>query len=132
MVEPRSPGVNVFSRYKLPRLGLLVLGTLAARRGYDVSVLIEERTGVDASLVAQADLLCISCTTSTAPAAYDLAYKARMAGVPVILGGPHPTFLPEEGLEYATSPDRPLEIIRRPGRPSWQRYRGKQKNEAPG
>jgi radical SAM superfamily enzyme YgiQ (UPF0313 family) len=58
-------------------------------------------TPVDFAQVAEADLLCISTITSTAPAAYQLADRARAAGVPVIIGGPHVTFLPDEALEHA-------------------------------
>jgi radical SAM superfamily enzyme YgiQ (UPF0313 family) len=80
---------------------LPILGTLASRRGIDVRIFIEEMTPVDFEQVAAADLLCISTITSTAPAAYRLADRARAAGVRVIIGGPHVTFLPDEALEHA-------------------------------
>jgi len=101
MVEPKAPGNHVFSLVRLPRLGLPILGTLASRRGIDVRVFIEEMSPVDFSQVAEADLLCISTITSTAPGAYRLADRARAAGVPVLIGGPHVTFLPDEALEHA-------------------------------
>ena len=101
MVEPRAPGNHVWSLVRLPRLGLPILGTLASRRGIDVRIFIEEMTPVDFGQVAAADLLCISTITSTAPAAYQLADRARAAGVPVLMGGPHVTFLPDEALEHA-------------------------------
>ena len=101
MVEPRAPANHVWSLVRLPRLGLPILGTLAARRGIDVRIFIEEMTPVDFDQVAEADLLCISTITSTAPAAYRLADRARAAGVAVIIGGPHVTFMPDEALEHA-------------------------------
>jgi len=101
MVEPKAPGNHVFSLVRLPRLGLPILGTLASRRGIDVRIFIEEMTPVDFAQVAEADLLCISTITSTAPGAYRLADRARAAGVPVVIGGPHVTFLPDEALEHA-------------------------------
>ena len=48
-----------------------------------------------------ADLIGISTTTSTAPAAFALADGLRAAGLPVIIGGPHPTFAPDEVLPHA-------------------------------
>ena len=80
MIEPRSPGKHIFSRYPLPRLGLPILGTIAKRLGYEVSIIIEELTPIDLKLVLEADLLCLSTITSTAPAAYRLADEARAHG----------------------------------------------------
>jgi radical SAM superfamily enzyme YgiQ (UPF0313 family) len=101
MVEPKAPGNHVFSLVRLPRLGLPILGTLASRRGIDVRIFLEEMTPVDFGQVAAADLLCVSTITSTAPRAFRLADQARLAGVPVVIGGPHVTFLPDEALEHA-------------------------------
>jgi radical SAM superfamily enzyme YgiQ (UPF0313 family) len=47
------------------------------------------------------DLVGISTLTATAPRAYELASAFRQRGVPVVLGGPHPTLLPEEAAGYA-------------------------------
>jgi len=48
-----------------------------------------------------ADLIGISSITSTAPRAFKLAQRFRTMGIPVVMGGPHCTFLPEESLEHA-------------------------------
>jgi radical SAM superfamily enzyme YgiQ (UPF0313 family) len=101
LVEPKSPGKHVWSIVKLPRLGLPILGTIASLRGIDARVVIEEQIPVDFSQIASADLLCLSTTTSTAPAAYQLAARARMSNVPVVIGGPHVSFLPDEALDNA-------------------------------
>ena len=45
--------------------------------------------------------MCISSISSTAPRAYELADFYRQQGLPVVLGGAHPSFLPLEGLEHA-------------------------------
>jgi len=101
MLEPRAPGQHVFSLVHQPRLGLPILGTLAARRGHRVRVVIEDEAGLDLARLLDTDLLCLSTISTTAPRAYQVADRARAAGVPVLLGGPHPTFLPEEGLAHA-------------------------------
>jgi len=49
----------------------------------------------------QADIVSISTITPTAPRAYAIADKVRSMGVPVIMGGPHVTFLTEEALQHA-------------------------------
>jgi radical SAM superfamily enzyme YgiQ (UPF0313 family) len=101
MVEPKAPGDHVYSIVRLPRLGLPILGTLAKRRGLDVRIAIEEMAPVDFAQVREADLLCISTITSTAPSAYRLADRARAAGVLVVIGGAHATFLPDDALAHA-------------------------------
>ena len=53
---------------------------------------------------APADLVGISCMTYNAPRAYELARVFReQMGIPVILGGYHPTLLPQEAVEHADS-----------------------------
>lgn len=47
------------------------------------------------------DAVAISTLTALAPRAYRIAQQVRARGIPVILGGMHPTFLPEEAMEYA-------------------------------
>lgn len=47
-----------------------------------------------------ADLVGISVITAAAPRAYELAAGFRRRGIPVVLGGPHPTLLPEEAARY--------------------------------
>jgi radical SAM superfamily enzyme YgiQ (UPF0313 family) len=47
------------------------------------------------------DLVAISVETYTARNAYQIAARFRRRGVPVVLGGCHPTFLPEEALAHA-------------------------------
>lgn len=50
---------------------------------------------------AQADLVGISSMTFNAPRAYRIAARFRERGIPVIMGGYHPTFMPEEALLHA-------------------------------
>ncbi len=49
---------------------------------------------------AEADLVGISFMTYNAPRAYEIADEFRRRGRPVVLGGYHPTFLPEEAAEH--------------------------------
>ncbi|PKM96485.1 MAG: B12-binding domain-containing radical SAM protein [Firmicutes bacterium HGW-Firmicutes-1] len=49
------------------------------------------------------DLVAISTGTFTARRAYQLAALYKMQNIKVVLGGYHPTFMPQEVLEYADS-----------------------------
>jgi len=100
-LEPKPPNPHIFSRHALPRLGTVLLATLLRDRGWDVQVFVEEVDDISFDKVLRADLVGISTTTSTAPRAYALSREIRKSGIPVVLGGPHVTFLPEEGLEQA-------------------------------
>ncbi len=99
-IEPKSPGNHVYSRWGMPRLGTLILGSLLRQAGYEVSVFIEGIKGIDFEEVFDADLVGISTITSTAPRAYELANSIRKAGIPVFMGGPHVSFLQEEALTH--------------------------------
>jgi radical SAM superfamily enzyme YgiQ (UPF0313 family) len=101
-IEPRSPQEHIFSRVAIPRLGSLMLGTILQQQGIEVKVVVEEVSKPNyATLDFQPDLVGISSISSTAPRAYELADFYRQQGIPVVLGGAHPSFLPLEGLEHA-------------------------------
>lgn len=100
LLEPKEEGINVFSFCKIPRLGVPILATLLRDRGYHVKVFIEKMAPIKWREVYQADLVGISVVTNTAFPCYRLAQKIRARGIPVVLGGPHPTFEPDEALQY--------------------------------
>jgi radical SAM superfamily enzyme YgiQ (UPF0313 family) len=99
-IEPKSEKLHIFSRYVLPRLGNIMLATIMADRGYDARALFLSRKEILARDL-EADLVAISTITPTANVAYELADHFRKRGLPVVVGGPHVTFLPEEALEHA-------------------------------
>jgi radical SAM superfamily enzyme YgiQ (UPF0313 family) len=100
-IEPKPPNFHIFSKFITPRLGTFILGSLMKQRGWEVEVYVEEITKIDWDRVESADLAGISSITSTAPRAYKIADKIREMGIPVIMGGPHPTFLTDEALDHA-------------------------------
>jgi radical SAM superfamily enzyme YgiQ (UPF0313 family) len=101
LIEPRAPGYHVYSRFPLPRLGLPILGAILKRRGVDVSIYCQDFHPIDYVDVLSSDLVGISTTTSTAPEAYRIARRVKEVGIPVVVGGPHVTFLPDEALAHA-------------------------------
>lgn len=100
-IEAKSPGAHIFSRTSLPRLGSIILATIVKKMGYNVKVFIEDIAAPNWKSLEDADMICLSSITSTAPRAYQLAKRFSSLGIPIVLGGPHTTFLPEEGLEHA-------------------------------
>lgn len=100
-LEPRPPGHHVYDLAVLPRLGLPLMATMLAERGHDVRCHCDVVAPVDVEDCLAADLVGISCTTSTAPYAYLLADEFEAAGVPVVMGGAHVSFLADEALAHA-------------------------------
>lgn len=49
----------------------------------------------------QADLIAMTVITGTAKRAYELADTFRARGIPVVLGGPHVTLMPDEAQQHA-------------------------------
>ncbi len=100
-LEPKSPGLHIFSAYHIPRLGTVLLATILKGMGYNTRVFIEDAATPDWKAFEDADIIGISTITSTAPRAYYFADKFRALGKTVIMGGPHPTFMPDEALEHS-------------------------------
>lgn len=100
LIEPKAPGLNVFDRALLPRLGLPLIGRVLDDHDHDVRVYVETLAPIDWDDVAQADLVGFSTTTATTPVAYRMAERVRDLGIPSVIGGPHVTFLPGEGLRH--------------------------------
>jgi len=100
-IEAKSPGSHIFSRTALPRLGTILLATILNNKGYNTQSFIEDIVAPDWSKLEDADLICISSISSTANRAFQLAERFRKLGIPVVLGGVHSTFLPDESLSYA-------------------------------
>lgn len=104
-IEPAPPGFHVFSAFKLPRLGLPILGTMLRDKGYQVRLYCPDIAPIDWAELLTADAVMISTITSTTPAAYRIAReikeKTRVMGkdIPVVMGGAHVTFMPEEALD---------------------------------
>lgn len=101
LIETKSTHIHVYSFAPIPRLGAVLLGTILRNRGYHVDVFIEDMGAVDMDIVRQADLVGISLITATAPRSYQMAATIRALGIPVVLGGPHVSFVPDEAIEHA-------------------------------
>ncbi|MBN2330107.1 MAG: B12-binding domain-containing radical SAM protein [Candidatus Omnitrophica bacterium] len=83
------------------RFSLLSLLSVAAEtpRGHTLRIIDEQFE--DVPWDADADLVGVTCMTALAPRAYEIADFFRARGIPVVLGGMHPTFCPDEALQHA-------------------------------
>lgn len=83
------------------RFSLLSLLSVAAESPPDVNLRIIDEQIDKIPWDDPFDLVGITCMTATAPRAYEIAAYFRKRSVPVVLGGMHPTFCPDEALQHA-------------------------------
>ncbi len=105
-VEPSAAQINIFSQFTLPRLGSFILaGLVEDRSSWNARVFVEGRKRFDLSAWivehGRPEVVGISTITATVKRSYEIADDCRSRGIPVILGGPHVTFLPDEALAHA-------------------------------
>lgn len=79
----------------------MALPLLAAATPPGVEVRLIDETVEEVDLKLEADLVGFSVMTATAPRAYQLADHFRSRGIQVVMGGVHPSSLPEEALQHS-------------------------------
>ncbi len=102
LIFPRDKGIK-FSNdtlYPFPMLGLTLLASLFPKT-YEVKIINEVIEEVDFN--DNVDLVGITGLTCVIKRAYMIADRFRERGVKVILGGVHPSLLPDEAKEHADS-----------------------------
>jgi radical SAM superfamily enzyme YgiQ (UPF0313 family) len=82
---------------------IITLPHLAAitPRHHEIKIIDENYENLDFN--EPADLVGITCYTATAPHVYELADEFRKRGRKVVLGGYHPTAMPDEAKQHADS-----------------------------
>ena len=82
-----------------PLAGLLAVAACIPRDRYEVVLTDENIETIDFDL--QADLVGISAMTSYVNRGYEIADQFRAKGIPVVMGGVHPSFMPQEALAHS-------------------------------
>jgi radical SAM superfamily enzyme YgiQ (UPF0313 family) len=86
--------------FSYPELTLPYIAALTPKR-HIVEIIDENHEKIDYD--QKVDLVGISCFTTFAPRVYQIADEFRRRGIKVVLGGWHPTALPEEAKQHADS-----------------------------
>jgi radical SAM superfamily enzyme YgiQ (UPF0313 family) len=105
LISPKGPLYRhrggIFKRNL--RYAPLTLTTLAALvpPDLDVETRIFDEGIEDVDLGLEADLIGMTVITGSATRAYELSAHFRARGIPVVLGGPHVTLIPEDAQPHA-------------------------------
>lgn len=81
----------------------LSLATLAALTPSNFEMKIVDENVSKLNFNEEVDLVAISSMTYNAPRAYEISQRFREQNVPVIIGGIHPSMLPDEAIKYCNS-----------------------------
>lgn len=100
LIEPSEKTHNVFSYVKMPKLGLPILGSVLKSCGFEVEIFVEKFAKINWGKIKKADFVGISAVTQTALESYAVADKVSSLGIPVVMGGPHVSFVPDEALQH--------------------------------
>jgi radical SAM superfamily enzyme YgiQ (UPF0313 family) len=92
---------HITARRAADALEPLAFGILAKLTPPDVEVTLHDARIEPVPLDEPTDLVALTVETFTAKYAYQLAAQYRARGIPVVMGGYHPTLLPEETLQFA-------------------------------
>jgi radical SAM superfamily enzyme YgiQ (UPF0313 family) len=103
LVNPKTDSVTTRPLYMnralySPLAGLLAVAAAIPRDQYEVVLTDENIEAIDFNL--KADLVGISAMTSYVNRGYEIADQFRTKGVPVVMGGVHPSFMPQEALKH--------------------------------
>ncbi len=98
LVYPATEKLGWVRRFQLPSLALQ---QVAAATPSEWEVLLADEVHEEVPFDGLFDLVGITAMTHQALRAYAIADRFRARGVPVVLGGMHPTVLPDEALGHA-------------------------------
>ncbi len=104
-----NPNTNSFTTRPLymnralysPLAGLLAVAAVIPQDKYEVVLTDENIEDIDFDL--NCDLVGISAMTAYVKRGYEIADRFRARGIPVVMGGVHASFMPEEALQHCNS-----------------------------
>ena len=100
LIYPASHKLGWVKRFQLPSLSLK---QIAAATPSEWEVILADEVHEDIPFGQKFDLVGITAMTHQALRAYEIADRFRSEGTPVVLGGIHPTVLPDEAAIHADS-----------------------------
>ena len=101
LITASSPLIQKIRRARVLNFQQITMPYLAAFVPPHWTVLHVDEAVETVDFGVRADLVAITFHTPSAPHVYAMADQFRQAGIPVVLGGPHVTLMPEEAQAHA-------------------------------
>src|SRR5512142_2562585 len=101
LITASSPEIQKVRRARVLNFQQITMPYLAAFVPPDWEVIHLDEAVTPVDVTVNVDLVGITFHTPSAPHVYTLATQFRQRGIPVVLGGPHVTLLPDEAQTYA-------------------------------
>ena len=101
LITASSPEIQRVRRSRVLNFQQITMPYLAAFAPSHWTVLHVDEGVRPVDFEMPADLVAITFHTPSAPHTYALATRFRERGIPVVLGGPHVTLMPDEAQGYA-------------------------------
>ena len=106
LIEPKIPGPSSLKKMLTSKFNVfptLCLQQIAGNtpKNYEVNILSEMHKPIKYNI--DSEVIAITCVTPQALRAYEIGDKFRKLGKTVILGGWHPSALPDEAKQHADS-----------------------------
>ncbi|MDH5721674.1 MAG: B12-binding domain-containing radical SAM protein [Spirochaetia bacterium] len=100
LINPAQLSKHMAKTSRTFRVPQNTLATLAALTPHDDVKIVDELIE-DVNYEEEADVVGVTAMTDNVIRAYQIADEFRKRGYPVVLGGPHPTAVPNESLKHA-------------------------------
>jgi radical SAM superfamily enzyme YgiQ (UPF0313 family) len=105
MKSPKAVFVNpsritTGSAFVMPAAQATLAGAVPGSLDIELNVVDEAIERFDPILINAGDIVCVSALTNNVREAYRVARQAKERGAIAVLGGPHPTLLPQEAIRY--------------------------------
>jgi len=101
LITASSPQIRRVRRSRVLNFQQITMPYLASFVPPHWTVLHVDEAVESVDFDSRVDLVAITFHTPSALHAYDLAARFRQRGIPVVLGGPHVTLIPDEAQEHA-------------------------------
>lgn len=99
LIQPfHASNVRLFGKAYMSQLTLPIVAALTPP---SIEVVIKDENIEPINFNNHVDLVGITALTPTATRAYEIADEYRRRGVPVVLGGIHPSLMPDEAIKHA-------------------------------
>ncbi|KPJ51860.1 MAG: hypothetical protein AMS16_07270 [Planctomycetes bacterium DG_58] len=103
LIQPQQPLPNMLPKefVVMPRYGVPLMATILRKKGYDVTLFVEDIRAINWEILLEADAIGFHALTCAVGRMRRIVEQIRLkSDVPIIVGGTHVTYYPESVLRF--------------------------------